>query len=170
MKFTFVKWPFLFWITVDRDGHFIDADTIEVKNHRLNIKPLNKMIYISLYHLPAVIFLIITFNRYDFDITQTTKLLQWISAAIAAGVLFAGYKKAALPMILLTSISGALITNDFTVISYSIKYFIAFFILGKLLNSVIYGKRIYNVFQDGRIVTQLIDYKNKEKETGHEQI
>lgn len=160
------RFPYFFYLLQETKNLVLANNRVVINEKEYQLKNKNKFLFLFLRFLPIVIFFLITFNKYDFSLSNE-KIVQYISA-IAIFLIIIIFKRIGfiISLIALVGIGIFTISNYFELenmaMPFIFKYLILIFAIYDFYRNM--NCKLYELLENNKLKAHLITKEMKEWE------
>ena len=152
------RFPYFFYLLQETKNLVVANNRVVINEKEYQLKNKNKFLFLFLRFLPIVIFFLITFNKYDFSLSNE-KIVQYISA-IAIFLIIIIFKRIGfiISLIALVGIGIFTISNYFELenmaMPFIFKYLIFIFMIYDLYRNM--NCKLYELLENNKLKAHII--------------
>lgn len=158
------RFPYFFYFLQEAKNLVVKNNKVTINDINYELKAKNKSLFLFLRFLPIAIFFLITFNQYDFSLSNE-KIVQYISA-IAIFLIIIIFKRIGfiISLIVLVGIGIFTISNYFELenmaMPFIFKYLIFIFVIYDFYRNM--NCKLYELLENNKLKAHLILKEMKE--------
>ena len=168
MQIRYTKFPYVFWTSTKPFESEIDFknNTLKIEGDNYDnyceFKRMNSCLFLAIKYLPLLLFIMVTFNKYDLS-TDINKMISYcLALALIVPMILDDFaKKITLAVIGVIAVNASFWLNGFSLIAYALKYFI--FVLCVFVFIVDLQFEPFAVLKNNKVVAHFLIKKDKTK-------
>lgn len=169
MQIRYTKFPYIFWSSTKPFETEISFEEkiLNIKNtengkyiENCTFKRMNIVWFLVLKYLPLIVFLAIAITKYDFMLEKTKLLSYCFALALLIPVLLENIaRKISLIFIFLALLGVSFSIDDFSLVAFSLKYFILLFCVITIFIELKYLP--FSVIKEDKVIAHFLIKKNE---------